>query len=88
MYREMNNNWNYKNPNFFELSKTVKKSTVKPVLRGHVGTEKSGLLRQVTSQKRVNSHESFYDKIRKKWPFNTGDCLIEVTSLAGLTVSA
>ena len=24
---------------------------------------------------------------RKKWPFNTGDCLIEVTSWAGLTVS-
>jgi len=66
MYREMNNNWNYKNPNFFELSKTVKKSTVKPVLRGHAGTEKSGLLRRVTSQKRVNSHESFYNKIRKK----------------------
>jgi len=22
----------------------------------------------------------------KMWPFNTGDCLIEVTALAGLTV--
>jgi hypothetical protein len=27
-----------------------------------------------------------YDRERKKWPFNTGDCSIEVTSSAGLTV--
>jgi hypothetical protein len=25
---------------------------------------------------------------KKKWPFNTGDCLIEVTTWAGLTVIA
>ena len=28
----------------------------------------------------------FSDSTRKKWPFNTGDCLIEVTAWAGLTV--
>ena len=28
----------------------------------------------------------FYDRIRKEWTFNTGDCLIEVTTWAGLTV--
>ena len=28
----------------------------------------------------------FYDRTRKKWPFNTGDCLIEVTTWTGLTV--
>ena len=28
----------------------------------------------------------FYDRIWKGWPFNTDDCLIEVTTWAGLTV--
>jgi hypothetical protein len=28
----------------------------------------------------------FYDRTRKRWSFNTGDCLIEVTAQAGLTV--
>jgi len=36
--------------------------------------------------KEVNSYEIFYDRTRIRWPFNTGDCLIEVTVLAGLTV--
>jgi hypothetical protein len=48
--------------------------------------EKSDLIRQVTSWKRLNSYEIYYDKTRKKWPLNTGDCLIEVTSWAGLIV--
>jgi hypothetical protein len=26
------------------------------------------------------------DRTRKRWPFNTGDCLIEVTAWAGLTL--
>ena len=34
-----------------------------------------------------NSYEIFYDRTRKMWPFNTGDCLIEVTTWAGLTVT-
>jgi hypothetical protein len=59
---------------------------VKPVLRGHLWTKKNGLLIQVTSQKRFNSYEFVYDRTRKGWPFNTGDCLIEVTTLAGVTV--
>jgi len=61
--------------------------TVKPVLRGYVWDKvKSGLLRQVTSHKRFNSYEIFYDRTRKRWPLNTGDCLIEVTTWLGLTV--
>ena len=28
----------------------------------------------------------FSDRLRQRWPFYTGDCLIEVTALAGLTV--
>jgi len=28
-----------------------------------------------------------YDRTQKKWPFNTGDCLIEVNRWVGLTVS-
>jgi len=39
------------------------------------------------SYKRFNSYEIFSDKTRKMWPFNTGYCLIEVTSWAGLTVT-
>jgi hypothetical protein len=30
---------------------------------------------------------NLYDRTRKGWLFNTGDCLIEVTAWAGLTVS-
>ena len=44
-----------------------------------VGQRQSGFICQVT-------YEIFHDKTRKRWPFNTGDCLIEVTSWAGLTV--
>jgi len=31
-------------------------------------------------------HMKYSDRTRKRWPFNTGDCLIEVTTWAGLTV--
>jgi hypothetical protein len=30
--------------------------------------------------------QSFYDRTRNRWPFNKGDCLIEVTTWAGFTV--
>ena len=36
--------------------------------------------------KEVHSYETFYERIRKMWSFNAGDCLIEVTACAGLTV--
>jgi hypothetical protein len=39
------------------------------------GEKKSELIKQVTSQKRLNSYEIIYDRTRKKWPFNTGDCM-------------
>ena len=51
-----------------------------------MGHRKSGLIRQVTSLKRFNSYEIFYDGTRKGWPFNTGDCLIELSAWAALTV--
>ena len=54
--------------------------------RSPLGQRKSGLIRQVTTLKRFNSYDIFYDRTRKKCPFNTGDCLIEVTTWAGLTV--
>ena len=44
------------------------------------------LIREVSSLKRFNSYETFYDRTRKGWPFNTGDCLTEVTTWEGLTV--
>ena len=75
-------------PSFSQLSDVS--YTVKPVLRSHLwDNEKvsSGLLRQVTSSKRFNLYENFYDRTIKRWPFNTGDCLIDVTTLAVLTVS-
>ena len=31
-------------------------------------------------------YDIFYDGTRKWWPLNTGDCLIEVTARASLTV--
>ena len=40
----------------------------------------------MTSKKRFNSYEVFYDRTRKRWPFNTGVCLIEVAVWVGLTV--
>ena len=36
--------------------------------------------------KRFNSNKIVYDRTRKGLHFNTGDCLIEVTLSAGLTV--
>ena len=36
--------------------------------------------------KKLISYEIFYDSSRQRRPFNTGDCLIEVTSWAGLDV--
>jgi hypothetical protein len=36
--------------------------------------------------KMFNTYEIFYDRTRKKRPFNTSDCLIEVITWAGLTV--
>jgi hypothetical protein len=44
-----------------------------------------GLIRQVTSLKSFNSYEIFNDWT--SWPFNTGDCLIEMSAWAGLTVN-
>ena len=35
---------------------------------------------------RLNSYKMFYDRTRKMWPFITGDCLIEVTAWAVLTL--
>jgi len=32
------------------------------------------------------SYEIFYDNTSKRWLLNTGDCLIDVTAWAGLTV--
>jgi hypothetical protein len=51
-----------------------------------LGQRKSDLMKQVTSQKRFISYEIFYDRARKRCPFNIGGCLIEVTAWAGLTV--
>jgi hypothetical protein len=56
------------------------------IKRSPWGQIKSGLIRQLTSEKRFILYEIFYGSTRKRWPFNTGDCLIEVPPLAGLTV--
>ena len=55
------------------------------IKRSSLRQRKSGLSRQAISQKRFNSYEIFYDGTRKGCHFNTDDCLIEVTSWAGLT---
>ena len=46
----------------------------------------SGLIRQLTSLKGFNLYEIFCDMTIKQWPFDTDDCLIEVTVWVGLTV--
>jgi hypothetical protein len=56
------------------------------IKRSPLGQRKIDLIRQVTSLKRFNAYDIFYHRTRKRWPFNTGDCLIEVTAWAGLTV--
>jgi len=45
------------------------------IKRFPLGQRTCGLLRQVTSSKRFNSCEIFYDRTRKRWPFNAGNCL-------------
>ena len=60
-----------------------------PVLRGHlwdkekVAYKTGDLLKEVQF---IYIYENFYDRSRKIRPLNTGDCLIEVTAWAGLTV--
>ena len=34
----------------------------------------------------MHLYDIYYDRTRESWPFNTGDCLIEVTSCTCLTV--
>ena len=48
---------------------------------------KNGLMTGDLLKEVQNSYATFYDRTRKRWPFNTGDCLIEVTAWAGLTVN-
>ena len=56
------------------------------IKRSPLGERKSGLIRQVTSLKRLNSYEVLSGSTIKRCPFNTGDCLIEMTAWACLTV--
>ena len=61
--------------------------TVKPVLRGHLWSKEKVTSEDRWPLKRDSIYMKFSDRTRKRWPFNTGDCLLEVTALAGLTVS-
>jgi hypothetical protein len=45
---------------------------------------KSGIMWQVTSKKRFNSYEMFCNRKRKRWPFNTGDCMGRFDYVIGL----
>ena len=55
------------------------KHTFKPVFkRSSLGQRKSDLL------KRFNSYEIFQKRTKRMWPFNTDDCLIEVTTWVGM----
>ena len=70
----------------YTLYQRTKHYSLTSIKRSPLGLRKRGHIRQVSSSKRFNSYEIFYDRTRKRWPFNTGDCLIEVTAWAGLTV--
>jgi len=58
--------WNMVNTLIIRYSQICIKSSL-------LGHQKSGLIRQMTSLKRFNSYDTFYDRTRKGWPFNTGD---------------
>ena len=62
-------------------------NTVKPVLRGQFWKKKQWLYKTGDLLKEV-PFEIVYDRTSQKWPFDRGDCLIEVTAWAGLTVVA
>ena len=52
----------------------------------HLDQRKNVLIRQVTSLNRFRSYDLFNERTRKRRPFNTADCLIEMTAWAGWTV--
>ena len=53
------------------------RSTAKPVFRGHLWDKEKVALQDRWPLKQGSI---FYDRTRKRWPFNTGDCLIEATT--------
>jgi len=69
----------------FRFTKIVKYNQT-CIKRSPFRQKSSGLIGQAISKKRFNLYEIFYDRIRNRWIFNTGDCLIEVTTWEGLTV--
>jgi hypothetical protein len=64
-----------------------KGSTVKPVLSGHLWNKKECSFKIGDLFKAGSIHMKFAMTTRKRWPYNTDDCLIEVTAGTGLTVS-
>ena len=52
------------------------------IKRSPLGKEK---LSFKTGDLSFHSYELFYDRTRQMWPFKIGDCLIQVTTWAGLT---
>jgi hypothetical protein len=59
--------------------------TVKPVLRGHLWEKKKWPYKTGDLlKKRLISYEYFNDRTRRMCPFNTRDCLVEVTTWTGL----
>jgi len=61
--------------------------TIKPVLRGHLYDKEKVTLYDRWPLIRGSIHMKFSITGQEMWPFNTGDCLIEVTTLACLTVN-
>ena len=64
----------------------IERHIVKPVLRGHLWKKENMVLQDRWSLKRGSNHMNFSMTGQEMWPFNTGDCFIEVTTWAGLTV--
>jgi hypothetical protein len=60
--------------------------TIKPVFWGHPWDEEKLPYKTDDLLKEVKFIWNFLWQDKKSWPFNTGDCLIEVTAWAGLTV--
>jgi hypothetical protein len=73
----------YKYPKLFSITHD---NTVKLVLRGYLWDDIKWSYKTCDFLKELNLYETVYERTRKRWPFNTGDCSLEVMACAGLTV--
>jgi hypothetical protein len=75
--------WNYIYISIYSFIITY---TIKPVLRGHLWDKEKVVYKTGNLLKEIQFMWNFLWQDKKRWPLNAGDCLIEVTLWASLTV--